>query len=148
MSNKRSDVEKLDTLIDALSDSVLEANDDEIIEELRMNGINPDAEAARMKAMMLDTLKAFRPRALRAARAAYTRQVEAINRKRHSIPKTPGERRKLFAFFTQQPQFAQFVTAQYRNLENLTDNDIESYLEDLDELGILEKLNRQETDAQ
>jgi predicted phosphoribosyltransferase len=50
--------------------------------------------------------------------------------------------------FTQQPQFAEFVTAQYRDLENLTDNDIETYLEDLAELGILEKLDRDKTNGE
>lgn len=148
MSNKRNDEEKLDALIDALGDSVLEASDEEILEELRMSGVDPDAEAARLKAMMLGTVKAFRQRALEAARAAYSRQIEQMEKKPHPIPKTPTERRKLFSFLAQQPQFAEFVTAQYRNLEDLTDNDIETYLEDLAELGILEKLNRDKTDGE
>jgi hypothetical protein len=148
MSNRRTDEEKLDALIDSLADSVLEASDDEIIEELRMSGGNPDAEAARLKAMMLATVKAFRQRALETARAAYSRQIEQMERKQYAIPNTPAERRKLFSLFTQQPQFAQFVTAHYRDLENLTDNDIETYLEDLAELGILEKLERDKTDGE
>ena len=41
------------------------------------------------------------------------------------------------------------MTAQYRDLENLTDNDIETYLEDLAELGITsEKLNRDKTNGE
>lgn len=148
MSSKRTDAEKLDALIDALGDSVLEASDEEILEELRMSGVDPDAEAARLKAIMLGTVKAFRQRALEAARAAYSRQIEQMEKKPYPIPKTPTERRKLFSFFAQQPQFAEFVTAQYRNLEDLTDNDIETYLEDLADLGILEKLNRDKTDGE
>ena len=147
MSNKRTDEERLDALIDALGESVLEESDDEILEELRMSGINMDTEAARLKAMMLDTVKAFRQRSLKAAREAYSLQIEQIENKSYSIPKTAPERRELFTLFTQNPRFAQFVTAQYRNLEELTDNDIETYLEDLAELGILQKLNRDETDG-
>lgn len=148
MSHKKTDEEKLAALIDALGDSVLEASDDEIVEELRLSGIEPNAEAARQKAMMLATVKAFRQRALETARAGYSRRIEQLERKPYAIPKTAAARRKLFSLFTQQPQFAEFVTAQYRDLENLTDNDIETYLQDLAELGILQKLDRDETDGE
>ena len=47
MANNRTDQEKLDALIDALGDSVLEASDEDLREELRMSGVDPDAEAAR-----------------------------------------------------------------------------------------------------
>lgn len=148
MSNERTDEEKLDALIDALGDSVLEASDGEITEELRITGVDPDTEAARLKAMMLRAVKAFRQRALESARAAYSRHIEQMERKAYSIPKTATERRKLFSLFALQPQFADYVTAHYRQLEDLTDNDIETYLEDLAELGLLEKLNRDGTDEQ
>ena len=147
MPNKRTDEEKLDALINALGDSVLEETDDEILEELHMEGIDIRAESARMKAMMLGTIKAFRQRALQTARASYERQIQQMEKRQYSIPKTPSERRKLFTFFASQPQFAAFVTAQYRNLEDLTDNDIETYLEDLAELGVLEKLDPDKTDG-
>ncbi|MGA8644183.1 hypothetical protein [Candidatus Binatus sp.] len=148
MANNRTDQEKLDALIDALDDSILEASDEDLLEELRMRGVDPDAEAARLKTMMLGTVKAFRQRALEAARAAYSSQIKKMEKKPYSLPKTPKERRQLFSLFTQQPQFAEFVTAQYRDLENLTDNDIETYLEDLAELGILEKLDRDKTNGE
>jgi hypothetical protein len=147
MANNNTNEQKLGALADALADSVLAASDDEIVEELRMSGVNPDAEAARLKAMMLATVKAFRQRALKTARVAYSRQIEQMERTPYAIPKTPAERRKLFSLFTQRPQFAQFVTARYRDLDNITDNDIETYLEDLAELGILEKLERDGTDG-
>ncbi len=147
MADKKTDSEKLDALIDALGNSVLEESDDEILEEMRAEGVDMRVESARMKAMMLATVKAFRQRALDAARAAYKSQIEQMEGKRYFIPKTAPERRKLFALFTQQPQFAEFVTAQYRNLEDVTDNDIETYLEDLAELGILEKLDPNKTDG-
>lgn len=147
MAEKRTDREKLDALIDALGNSVLEESDDEILEEIRAEGVDMRAESERMKTMMLATVKAFRQRALDAARAAYKSQIEQMQGKRYSIPKTAPERRRLFALFTQQPQFAEFVTVQHRNLEDVTDNDIETYLEDLAELGILEKLDPNKTNG-
>jgi Fic family protein len=147
MADKRTDQEKLDALIEALSDSVLEESDDEILEEMRMEGVDMHKESARMKAMMLATVKACRQRALNAARESYKRQIDHMENKRYTIPKTATERRKLFTLFTQKPQFAQFVTAQYRNLEDVTDNDIETYLEDLADLGILEELDPDKTNG-
>ena len=148
MSNKKTDEEKLAAVIDALGDSVLNASDEEILEDLRIAGIDPVAEAARLKSMMLDTVKAFRQRPLQAARVAYSRQIEQMERKRYAIPKTPTERRELFSLVIRQPEFAQFVTAQYRDLEKLTDNDIETYLQDLAELGILQEPVDGKTDGE
>lgn len=147
MPNKRTNEEKLDALIEALGDSILEANDEEILEELRLSGIDMDAEAIRLKAMLLRTVTAFRKRPLEVARAAYNLQLEHLEKKPYRIPETATERRKLFSLFTQQPQFAEFVTAQYRNIEEITDNDIESYLEDLAELGILDQFSDDKKDG-
>lgn len=148
MSNKKTDQEKLAAFIEALGDSVLESTDDEIIEELRLAGIDPDAEAVRLKAKMLATVSAFRQRALAAARAGYRNRLEQMQRKTYAIPKTPEARRELFSFVIRQPQYAEYVTAQYRDLENLTDSDIETYLQDLAELGILPKAGGDETDGE
>jgi hypothetical protein len=147
MSSKRTDEQKLNALIDALGESVLEETDEELLEDLRMKGIDVLAESARIKAMLQSTVKTFRQRALEAARAAYQRQIERMDKQQYSIPETPAERRKLFSFLTKQSPFAEFVTAQYRDLEGLTDNDIETYLEDLAELGILEKFKADESDG-
>jgi len=149
MANKhRTDEQRLEAVTNALADSILEASDAEVIEELRLAGVDPDAEAARMKAKMLATVKAFRQQALNAARTGYNRQIEGMERKSYAIPDTPAERRRLFSLLVQRPQFTQFVTAQYRDLDKLTDNDIETYLEDLAELGILEELQRDEINGE
>jgi hypothetical protein len=147
MTQRKTDEQKLDALIDAVGDSILEESDDEILEEMRTQGVDIHSESARLKEIMLGTVKAFRQRALVAARAAYDRQIENTATKQYFIPKTAPERRRLFAFITQQPQFAEFVTAQYRNLEDITDTDIETYLEDLAELDILQKLPPEDTNG-
>ena len=148
MSNQRTDEEKLDALIDFLGDSIFEAGDEEMRDEFRVSGIDSDTEVVRLKCMMLETVKSFRQRALRSAREAYNHHIAQMETKHHCIPNTPAERRKLFSFVTQQPQYAQFVTAQYRDLTNLTDSDIESYLEDLAELGVLDNLKRDDSDEE
>jgi hypothetical protein len=147
MPDRKTDEEKLGALINALADSVLEESDDEIREELRMKGVDMDAEAVRLKAIMLDTVKAFRQRSLNAAREAYNREIIQMEKKPYPIPETAEERRDLFLLLTQKKKYAQYVTAQYRNLEELTDNDIKTYLEDLAALGILQELDRDEPDG-
>jgi hypothetical protein len=147
MSNKRTDTENLDAISDALSDSLVNATDDEVLEEARLAGLDPSAEAARVKALMLVTVKAYQQRALREARRAYELQAQQPTRTQ-GIPTTPAKRRDLFSFvLSRQPQYAEIFTAQHRDFTDLTDDDIESYLEDLAELGVLEKLKRDTDDG-
>ena len=117
-------------------------SDEEILEDLRQEGIDPEAEAARLRTMMLDTVKAFQQRRLIVAREGYRRRVEQLEKRKYPIPESAQERRSLFSFVLQQPQCARLVTAQYRELKDLTDDDIKTYLEDLAELGILNELNQ------
>jgi Fic family protein len=147
MSNKRTDAEKLDAISDALSDSLLGATDEEILEEARLIGLNTSVEAGRVRALMLGTVKAYQQRALREARQSYDAQAQQ-SAKIVAIPSTPAKRRELFSFvLAKQPQYAELFTAQHREFTDLTDSDIESYLEDLDELGVLEKLKPDKDDG-
>jgi hypothetical protein len=140
MSSNRTDAEQLQAIFDSTTDSLTEASDQDILDEARLQGLDPDAEATRVKALMLETVRAFQQRALREARKAYDAQ-SAQTAKQHSIPNTPSERRELFSFvLTRQPQYAELFTAQHREFTDLTDSDIETYLEDLAELGVLNKL--------
>ena len=90
MSDKKTDEQKLAALIEALGESVLEASDEEIVEELRLAGIDPDAEAARLKARMLATVRSFRQRALDAARTGYASRLERFGAKVIYHPQDSG----------------------------------------------------------
>ena len=142
MANKKTESERLEAMFDALGESICNESDEEILEDLRQEGIDPEAEAARLRTMMLDTVKAFQQRRLIVAREGYRRRVEQLEKRKYPIPESAQERRSLFSFVLQQPQRARLVTAQYRELKDLTDDDIKTYLEDLAELGILDELNQ------
>jgi hypothetical protein len=147
MSNKRTDSENLHALCDALTDSTIGASDEEVIEEARLNGEDPNREAGRLKSLMLATVKSHQQRALREARQAYDAQEQRPS-KGSFVPSTPAERRDLFSFvLAKQPQYTELFTAQHREFTDLTDDDIETYLEDLDELGILEKVKPDSDDG-
>ena len=142
MANKKTNSERLEAMVDALAESICNESDDELLEDLRQEGVDPEAEANRLKDMMLDTLKAFQQRGLVSAQEGYRRRVEQLEKKKYPIPENRQAQRSLFSFVLQQPQYAGLVTAQYRDLKDLSDEDLETCLEDLAELGILDEMDK------
>ena len=142
MDNKKTNSERLEAMFDALAESICNESDGELLEDLRQEGVDPEAEANRLKDMMLDTLKAFQQRGLVSAQEGYRRRVEQLEKKKYPIPESRQAQRSLLSFVLQQPQYAGLVTAQYRDLKDLSDEDIETCLEDLAELGILDEMDK------
>ena len=142
MANKKTNSERLEAMFDALAESICNESDDELLEDLRQEGVDPEAEVNRLKDMMLDTLKAFQQRGLVSAQEGYRRRVEQLEKKKYPIPENRQAQRSLFSFVLQQPQYAGLVTAHYRDLKDLSDEDIETCLEDLAELGILDEMDK------
>ena len=142
MANKKTNSERLEAMFDALAESICNESDDELLEDLRQEGVDPEAEANRLKDMMLDTLKVFQQRGLVSAQEGYRRRVEQLEKKKYPIPENRQAQRSLFSFVLQQPQYAGLVTAQYRDLKDLSDEDLETCLEDLAELGILDEMDK------
>ena len=142
MAKRKTNSERLEAMFDALAESICNESDDELLEDLRQEGVDPEAEANRLKDMMLDTLKTFQQRGLVSAQEGYRRRVEQLEKKRYPIPESRQAQRSLFSFVLQQPQYACLVTAQYRDLKDLSDEDIETCLEDLAELGILDEMDK------
>ena len=91
MANKKTNSERLEAMFDALAESICNESDDELLEDLRQEGVDPEAEANRLKDMMLDTLKAFQQRGLVSAQEGYRRRVEQLEKK--SIPFRKTDRR-------------------------------------------------------
>ena len=146
MSSNRTDAEKLHAILDSTAESIRESSDQDVLEEARLQGLDPGSEAARIRALMLQTVRSHQQRALRSARQAYEAQISG-SVQAASIPNTPAERRELFSFIlAKQPQYAELFTAQHREFTDLTDADIESYLEDLAELGVLQKIKPENGD--
>lgn len=136
-----NDARRLAALIAHLDEADATASDDEILADARAVGIDPKNDAVRLKSVMLSAVKRFQQRALHAAKAGYAMEVEAIQAQTRRIPTTTSERRQLFELVVaKQPQYAEMYTTQHRELKDLTDADIESYLEDLDALGVLKDL--------
>jgi hypothetical protein len=141
MNNKQTDNERrLEAIMNSLAESIVETSDEEIIAEVAQEGKDANAFASQVRQAMLRSAKTYLQENLRESRKRYERDVAALNVKEYSLPKTPAERRRLLAMvFQRRPEL---VTAQWREFDSLTDEDIESSLKQMQELGILDDIER------
>jgi hypothetical protein len=130
---------ELRALHEALADSVLSSSDDDLIEEVRQEGLDPDAVADRTRALLLTTVKTFQQRALVAARQQHQEETARLATRRFRLPASPAERRQLLeAVIAQHQQAGQMLIAQHREFKEMTDEDVESWLQQFGHLGLLD----------
>lgn len=128
----------LDGILDGLAESVAREDPDEILKEAQTAGQNPESIAQRLKSIAFVALKKLEQRKLEAAREAYNLRAANGPGNKESIAPTPDERkRQLCAILQSNPDIGEVLTAQHRGLENLSDEDVQTALEDLAELGFL-----------
>jgi AraC-like DNA-binding protein len=127
----------IDGILEGLAESVAHEDPDELVEEARSAGKSPKAVAERFKKVAAAALKTFEQRKLEAAREAY-RARSSSELGKGKIAGTPEERRRqLSSIQRTNPEMLAALTTQYREFES-SDEDIESMLEDLAELGFLD----------
>lgn len=126
--------EELNRLMSFLAESVAQLTDEQVKEEFK--GEPPP----RTKTVLRSALKDLDQERLRNARAEYESASKQLSMGAYDIPKSKSEQRALFvSILSRQPDMrALAVTAQHRELKDLTDADIESFLKQLAELGLLD----------
>lgn len=140
MIRPKSDIEKLDSLLDALEDSLLEASADEIIDETKQEGKQPEVVARQVKELIDAEINEHRRKKLRDAREGYRNSFAQGTRRSAAIPGTPAERRQLVAnILSRRTDVPSAITVSWREGRYASDEDVASLLEDLAELGFLEK---------
>jgi hypothetical protein len=82
-------------------------------------------------------LKDFDLTTLHQARAKYEVAKKNFAQRTYDLPKTASERRSLLLALTQRPEIRSVLTAQAREFRNLADSDVESFLKQLADLGLL-----------
>ncbi|HKM80338.1 MAG TPA: hypothetical protein VJY15_05190 [Candidatus Acidoferrum sp.] len=128
----------LDGILEGLSESVAREDPEELLEEARTAGQGPGSIAQRLKDIALAALKKFEQRKLETAREAYYLRATKGPENKASVASTPDERkRQLSAILQSNPEIGAVLTAQHREFESLSDEDVQSALEDLAELGFL-----------
>jgi hypothetical protein len=138
----RSDAERLAKILDGLGDFIRTAPGDELLEVAREEARNPAAVTARIKGLLTSALKAHQQEALVAAREGYQRALVTMSEPHVRLPGTAKGRRNWFqAVLIQAPQLQAAFTLQNRELSDISDEDIESHLQKLASLGVLDAVS-------
>lgn len=139
MPDDRRDYDKeFQSLMSALADSVLRESPEELANDLHAEGIEPNEYAERLRQVMLDAIKAHRQQALIKARQSYKDSVASYEQRKVYLPTTPAKRRAIFDQVLKRDPSLRQLTLQNRDFTELTDEDIESYLRQLHELGVID----------
>jgi hypothetical protein len=141
MENKNPQKEG-EEILDSLAEEITNLTDEEIsklYKEATLNP-NPDEGVTNIRVAALTTINALRRKELREARTSYERTALVKQKSRGArIPENLGAQRKLLESLWNNPQIPQALTMSFRDKKDLSDNDVTSILEDLEELGFLEE---------
>jgi hypothetical protein len=132
---KNSGREALDRLADFLVEDVLSASDTDILAELKEEGIDPESDAACMRTLFERTVLEANKRRLQAARAA-VQAGKSAQRPANALFDIQEARRRLRSVL-EQKGMPQRLTMAARKESELSDADVLSMAQDLDELGLL-----------
>lgn len=148
MSNKaKRGSDKLGRILDRLAEYVQNAPGDELLEDARRDGRDPDQTRLRVKGLFRQALKNYQQKQLEKAQEEYEHEVAAMKSRRITLPRAPERRRSLLAsIFSRQPQLSAAFTFQNREFSELTDEDVENHLRKLVLLGVLEDMKLLEDD--
>jgi predicted transcriptional regulator len=128
--------EELANIMNAMAESTLDMTDEEVEAEIREEGRDPDAVAERVRDVVREALKDCQQRPLLQAQKRYDERVAALRVKKYEMPEQPQEQRAMIhMLLAANPQLGPgFLTAQFREFENLADEDVGSCLRQLLEL--------------
>lgn len=142
MSTKSRDYEKeLEGIAGGIVDSIFEAADEEILEEVVAAGKDPVESAERVRGVLMDAVMKHRKERMRQAREGFERRQRERPSYDDKIPGTEEQRRLLLArAFKVRPYQQSLTSVQFRDLDSLPDEDVISLLRQLAELGVLDEL--------
>ena len=117
------------------------AKPNEIEEDVLSSGEDLDSIAIKMKGAVQAGIKKFQQQRLHKARQRYQENSRNIEQQPRRIASSSEARRvQFFSLLQANPSVQSALTMQHRDLNALTDADIESALEELDALGAIEDL--------
>ncbi len=140
MTPSNEDSLRLERLMLALAESAESASDAELLQEAVAAGVDVNAEAERVRNVLLGGLLAARKERLHKAQREHAESVAGVGRGPSRMPADPVARRTmLLGVLQRRPQMREaMVTLQHREFESFSDADVESVLRQLDALGALD----------
>jgi len=140
-ANKPWNSEQAENLLNQLADSIEAATPSEIEQDILSSEESLDAIANDMKSAAFAGIKKFQQRRLHHARQRYQVSSRQLDLRQQRVALTPDARRvQFFSLLKANPGVQSGLTIQHRDLNALTDEDIESALEELDALGAIDDL--------
>jgi hypothetical protein len=129
---------KLELLYANLAQGVENASPEDLLAEAKAEGQNTEQVVSGVRATLLDAVRSFEQRKLHAARHGYRKRSTELRNRRNILPSTPAERLALLMKAARSDERVAKVTARFRDFKDLTDEDVQSALDDLMELGALD----------
>jgi uncharacterized damage-inducible protein DinB len=143
MTSKKE--EALRALYEEIAESLAEAPDADIVEECKADGESVEHVADHMRDVLHSAWKGFQQRSLREAREKYQRTASVLKTTAIRLPRTAAERRQLFTgVLARQPEVGKTIHMQFRDFNQMSDEDIETCLQQFAQLGLLSAEDRQE----
>ena len=125
-------------LLDLVEESLLAASDEEIMEDILLEGRDSEQIADSVSSMINAQIKTQQQKKLQAARGGYN----LSSRKKRSILTAitnPVERRSLLnQILSTRDDLSLETTMAFRKGKEMSDDDVASILEDFEELGLLD----------
>jgi len=125
----------------ALAEDVATTPKDEIMAELREEGEDPSELASAVRQLLRDAVKEVRQQPLREARQRHAAALKKLFDQAVKLPADMLKKRAILTeLFARRPDL---VTAQFRDLESVSDSDIDGMLRQMAALGILDELDKE-----
>lgn len=140
MTDKSKDLKRLHSYVDTAADLVIQATDEEIEADIRARGEDPKKSAEHVRSLIHSKVTARNKKRLERAKheLANKRRNQERKERSKSLPQTPEERRELLAAILTRPDLPSELTVAFRDREDsLTDEEINSILEDFADLGLI-----------
>jgi len=128
----------LRALYEEIAESIAEAPDAEIVEECKVEGGSVEQVADHMGDVLRSAWKGFQQKSLREAREKYQRTASALRTAAIRLPDTAAERRQLLAgVLSRPPEVGSAINMHFRDFDQMSDEDVETCLQQFAELGLL-----------
>ncbi len=140
-SDRDHERQELESLLDGIVETVLDAPEEEIDDDLRALGEDPEKAAMRARQLALDAVKQHRAGRRERARQQFDTEQQTLDSRGYDLPETPAARLALLvAAVHGKPHLSGMLTVEHRDLRGLPDEDVVGYLRQLAELGVLDEL--------
>lgn len=139
MSEPKNPTDRLYDLMEALAQHEATLSDDQILDDAVAAGSDVQVEAERVREVLLGAVRRHRRARLDVAEDEHKREVARIAAASSRLPRTPGARRaRLQRAIDRAPRLRESLTLQFRGLDSVSDDDVESALRQLAHLGLLD----------